>query len=150
MTTTTMIQTYFRIKDDFVPIEKFSGSFPDKDYIEGAIVCSVSGKELFQLKHYDLIDQLWAYIVDGLSTLQNGKEYDVFFPDQPIRLRFKVISPHCVEISIGDETNNVDYDAFRSTLKSGAVAFFAKMKEIYPEASNTWQRYQMEAEMIPG
>jgi hypothetical protein len=30
----------------------------------------------------------------------------------------------------------------------GALAFFEKMKEICPEASETWQRYKMEAEMI--
>ena len=148
--TMTMVQTYFRVDDDFVPIEEFSGPVPNKDYIEGAIVCSISGRELFQLKHYDLIDQLWAYIVDGLSKLRDGKDYDVFFPDQPLRLRFKLISQHCVEVSIGNESKKVDYDAFRSTLKDGALAFFAKMKEIYPEASETWQRYELEAEIIPG
>lgn len=146
----TMVRTYFRIDDDFVPIEEFTGSLPNKDYIEGAIVCSISGRELFQLKHYDLIDQLWAYIVDGLSKLRDGKDFDVFFPDQPLRLQFKLISPNCVEVLIGNETKKVDYDAFRSTLKDGALAFFAKMKEICPEASETWQRYQMEAKMIPG
>lgn len=147
--TMTMIQTFFRINNDFVPIEEFSGTLPDKNYIEGAIVCSISGRDLFQLKHYDLIDQLWAYIVDGLGKLRDGKEYDVFFPDQPLRLRLKLISPHCVEVSIGDETNKVDYSVFRSALKNGALAFFAKMKEIYPDAKDTWRRYEMEAEMIP-
>jgi len=145
----TMIQTYFRVNDSFVPIEAFAGSITNKDYIEGAIVCSIYGRELFQLKHHDLIDQLWAYIVEGLCKLRDGKEYDVFFPDQPLRLRFKLISPSCVEVTIGDEINKVDYDAFRSTLKSGAVAFYAKMREIYPAESETWRRYETEAEMVP-
>jgi len=148
--TTTMIQTYFRIDNVFVPIEEFSGTLSDKDYIEGAIVCSINERELFQLKHYDLIDQLWAYVVEGLKKLLEGKEYDVYFPDQPLRLRFAVISPRCVEVSIGDESTRVDYDAFRSTLKHGALAFFAKMHELCPEASGTWELYQREAEMIPG
>ncbi len=148
--TTTMIQSYFRIDDAFVPIDEFSGTLPDKNYIEGAIVCSINGRELFQLRHYDLIDQLWAYIVDGLNKLQEGKTYDVFFPDQPLRLRFAAVSPRCVEVSIGDETNKVDYDALRSTLKRGAIDFFSKIKEIYPEALKTWERYEKEAEMIVG
>lgn len=146
--TKTMVQSYFQIDNDFVPIETFSGSIPDKDYIEGAIVCIISGRTLFQLKHYDLIDQLWAYIVEGLSKLRDGKDYDAFFPDQPLRIRFKLISPCCVEVSVGDETNRVDYDNFRSTLKNGAVEFFTKMKEVYPEASETWQRYENVAESI--
>lgn len=148
--TTTEIQSYFRTDNGFVPIETFSGPFSDKNYIEGAIVCSIGGRNLFQLQHYDLIDQLWAYIVDGLKKLRDGEDYDVFFPDQPLRLRFTVISPQCVEVSIGNATNRVDYDAFRSMLKRGALAFFAKMREVYPEASETWDRYHKEAEMIPG
>ncbi len=144
----TTVQTYFRINEDFIPIEKFSGQLPNKDYIEGAIVCNVSERELFQLKHYDLIDQLWAYILEGLSKLKDSKEYDAFFPDQPLRLGFRLVSERCVEVSIGDKITNVDYDSFRSTMKMGALAFFERMSEVCPEATETWQRYKTEAEMI--
>ena len=75
----TKVQTYLRIRDEFVPIDQFRGILPDTFYIEGAIVLSLNGREIFQLKHYDLVDQLWAYIVDGLHAILEGKDYDVFF-----------------------------------------------------------------------
>jgi hypothetical protein len=95
--TTTMIETYFRIDSDFVPMTQFTGELPDNNYIEGAIVWRVGGRDIFKLQHWDLIDQLWVYIVDGLNRLEKGEDYDVFFPDQPLRLRFEIVSPHCVE-----------------------------------------------------
>lgn len=146
--TTTMVQTYFRIDDDFVPIDKFSGELPDKDYVEGAIVCRIKGREIFKMNHWDLVDQLWAYIVAGLRQLEDGQDFDAFFPDQPLRLRFEAVSPRSVRVTIGDESANVNATTFRSTMKRGALEFFSKMKEINPEAAATWERYRKDVEMV--
>lgn len=143
-----MIRTFFRIDGDFVPIDQFSGAVPDSDYIEGAIVCQIGGCEIFNMDHWDLVDQLWAYIVQGLRKLDEGEIYETFFPDQPLRMRFEAIGPQCSKITLGGESADVDAATFRSVMKRGAVEFFSRMKEIVPESKETWSHYQGEAEMI--
>jgi hypothetical protein len=146
--TSTKIITYFRINTKFVPIDTFSGQLPDKNYIEGAIACCINGREIFKIDHWDLVDQLWTYIVDGLRKLDKGQKYEGFFPDQPLRLQLETVSSKHTLVTIGNQSIKVDSASFRSTMKEGALAFFAKMKNICPEAGQTWDRYHKEASMI--
>lgn len=148
MMTTTTIESYLLIDGVFIPISQFSGELSDIDYVEGAIVWTIDGHGLLQQKHWDLIDQLWAYMIEGVKTLDLTDECDVGFPDQSLALRFKTISPRLVQVTVGPTSTIVDRVAFRSSLRRGALEFFSKMKAIAPESTDTWDRYEKAARSI--
>jgi len=78
------IDTYFRINNEFVLIEEFSNQFSDIDYIEGAIILKINSVTILSLETWDYIDQLWAYIINGLETIMLKENYFTYFPDQAI------------------------------------------------------------------
>jgi hypothetical protein len=137
----TTVDTYLRVKNQFVPMTEYSATLPNKDYVEGAIDCRINNRELFTIEHWDLVDQLWVYILEGLSKVKRGEEYDSFFPDQPLRLRFKPISAYAVEVTIGTNCQKFDIDSLVTALAEGATEFFTSMKKLLPESSDTWDRY---------
>jgi len=142
------IDTYLQINGGFVRVEEVFVALPDARYIVGAIACCINGTEILKLKHYDLIDQLWAYITAGLSSLQKQRNYDTFFPDQPLRLSFEILTPKITKVTVGDESSEVDSVSLRSTLSRGGKAFFTEMRRLYPEASSTWDRYRRELDSL--
>jgi len=143
-----MIDTYFRIDGAFVRVSEFSGSMPDSDYLEGAIVCTIDGRGLLGLEHWDLVDQLWAYIVNGLIVLDQENHFTCCFPDQALRLRFDKIGQDLVRVTVGDESHEVESAALRSVLKQGAMDFFSVMKAVHPAASETWDEYLSKANTL--
>lgn len=144
----TYIYTHLKVGNEFQNIYGYKGVLPDCDYVEGAIECTIKGQVIFNKEHWDLIDQLWIYIVDGLLMIQNGNEYDTFFPDQPLRLRIVPITKYLVEVTVGNKSMKIDRLAFVSTLASGAVEFFNAMRELAPQSSTTWDKYLHQAESL--
>lgn len=82
------VQSYFREGGDFIPVEHFTGTINDPDYIEGAIELVVGRRKLLSIEMWDYVDQLWAYILDGLLELNQKGRFTTYFPDQPIKLEF--------------------------------------------------------------
>ncbi|MFC7743159.1 hypothetical protein ACFQXA_22635 [Nocardiopsis composta] len=75
----------------FVPVGEWDGEFEDPDHIDGAIVLSVDGEVFFDESLWDLVDQLWAYILNMLEELGEKDSAKTFFPDQPVELVFRRI-----------------------------------------------------------
>jgi hypothetical protein len=75
-----------KVDDKFVPIEHFKGSLKDDFYIEGAMELMIDDAMISCVRYWDLIDQLWAYIVQGVEKLKAGQKFETYWPDQPIRL----------------------------------------------------------------
>lgn len=141
----TIVETYLKVGEHFIPLKEYTGTLPDENYIQGAVVCRINDRQILTTEHWDLVDQLWVYILLGLSRIKRGEGYDVFFPDQPLRLRFMPISAYCVEVTIGNECQRFDLHTFVTALAEGAVEFFKAMKRLLPSASETWDRYFLEA-----
>lgn len=137
----SVVNTYLKVDQKFIPISEYVGALPDKNYIEGAIICQIDNQDIFTMEHWDLVDQLWVYIVEGLTKLKQGLEYDSSFPDQPLRLRFRPISTHAIEVTVGNKCQIFNLDSLIVPLVEGAFHFFSSMKMILPELSNTWDRY---------
>lgn len=80
------VRSYVQIGDAFVPISQFKGPLEDLDYVEGALDFSIDGKMISSTRYYDLIDQLWAYIIQCLGKVASGERAETYWPDQPIKL----------------------------------------------------------------
>lgn len=80
------VRSYIQVGDNFVPIGQFAGPLEDQYYVEGALELTIDGKMISNLRYFDLIDQLWAYIVQCLEKVVAGQKAETYWPDQPIRL----------------------------------------------------------------
>jgi hypothetical protein len=134
------ISTYLKRGEDFIPLEKFACPLPDEDYVEGAIELSIDGRSLLTRAEWDCIDQLWAYLVDGLVSLQDGKPFKTYFPDQPIEMAF---TPDArsgrVMVQVTINRNRVDVSTslpvFITELARAARRFFEQMQGLLPKAT---------------
>lgn len=142
------VQSFIKVKDNFVPLSEFSGPLPDNDYIEGAIEFSINGKSVFSQAHWDLVDQLWAYILEGLHRVRDAGFYEIYFPDQPLLLRLKKMNQHQLEIQVGDVVHVVPFQKCIALLSTGADAFFHSMISFAPEDSATWEECLIKARSL--
>ena len=82
------LTTYVFADRSYQPIAAVHGSLADPDYIKGVIELSIDGQEIITRAEWDLVDQLWAYLVNGACELAAGRSFSTRFPDQPIELSF--------------------------------------------------------------
>ncbi|MFD2698983.1 hypothetical protein ACFSVM_00745 [Paenibacillus shunpengii] len=59
----------------------------DFKYLNGAITLKYFQESLLDVTLWDLVDQLWAYILNVIENLMNLGEGETYFPDQPVKLR---------------------------------------------------------------
>lgn len=101
------IKTFLKYNDDFIDVEdekKLKNLYGriDEDYIEGAITMSYWSEEIIGLRHWDLVDQLWAYIITMLhDCLTNGKA-EFLFPDQPLKAGIELIKNGMCLFTVGN------------------------------------------------
>lgn len=143
-------ESLLKIDDEFVLVEEYDGPIPDADYIEGAIRFRFGNEEILSLKHWDLVDQLWAYLLEGLYKLDSGTEYDVCFPDQPLALKLREINGETVEMTIGEDSTNVPKSILFRELTEAAIVFFERMSTLVPKHASTWLEYATLARSLQG
>lgn len=134
------VETLMKQGDKFVPIDEFSNTIPDEDYIEGAIELRIDNEPLLTREQWDYIDQLWAYLVDGLCEIEHGNSYEMRFPDQPIKLSLTPTqqSGHIkVRVESGEQEveATTSLDAFMAEMLKAAMAFFGRIQELLPKES---------------
>ncbi len=83
-----IIETYLKTPDGGVRIEDYTGTVPDPMYVEGWLNLGTARKELMGERMWDLVDQLWSYFADGVEEILAGRDWQTFFPDQPVKVTF--------------------------------------------------------------
>ena len=130
---TIVCNTYLKSQDNrLILVEEFSNSIVDSDYVEGAIALEVNGKKLLTLEMWDYVDQLWAYLINGLVDLEGGKdEFSSYFPDQPIEISMKLDRQRdLLSFSVGDVKTVVNYQYFKNELIQFGDQFFSKLQSL--------------------
>jgi hypothetical protein len=103
----------------------------DINYIEGVIYLEYNDTVLMDFTYWDIIDQLWAYIIDLIEDNLNNNNAEVYFPDQPIKLKLKNISRDLILFSIESATTiqlTLPKNEFFSKLLESANEFFSKIQ----------------------
>jgi len=100
----------------------------DPQYLEGAIVLKWNGYSLFNLSQWDLIDQLWAYVINLFEEYLSEGEASVFFPEQPIAIKMKKNNGHIL-LSVEDRTILVPELEFIQCMINEANVFFKTIEE---------------------
>ncbi|MEU8227945.1 hypothetical protein [Kribbella sp. NPDC048915] len=140
------IETFLKGADGgFVQVEACRIPPPDLDYIEGAIRLSVDGLEIIGTEEWDYVDQLWCYIAEMITKMQSSGYAETYFPDQPIKLSFRVVGSRVlVTVKIGEETKTANASSadFLEAVKTAGMIFFRKMSELVP--TNSYAEAQQE------
>lgn len=129
------VQSYLKNKDNFIVYDEFDSKVDDSDYIQGAIELKINGVEIINKSMFDYIDQLWAYIADGLVDVSQRKEFYTYFPDQPIKFSINYLHGDIIKVSLicDNEVNGIiDKNIFIKSISSHIKSFMMKMKYIAP------------------
>jgi hypothetical protein len=133
------IQTLLRIDNEFRRIGLVGAKRIDPDYIEGAILWSYDGRAILSEEHWDLVDQLWTYFIDGVEAVVKSETFERYFPDQGLEIRFRRIRPASVLVTIGDVSVAMPIEQFFTDLLSGARDFFVAIRNVAPQLGAHWE-----------
>ncbi|MEI4803816.1 hypothetical protein WAZ07_21775 [Bacillus sp. FJAT-51639] len=106
----------------------------DLDYLEGVIYLKYFDNIIMDFRYWDLVDQLWAYILDMIEEFLVNGTAETYFPDQPILLSFKSISKDYMLLSIDGNVKKswtLPKQEFLNTLIVSAEEFFTEMTKIF-------------------
>lgn len=148
------VRSFLKENDQFIPVIDFTGAIEDPDYIEGAIEIQLNEKFLLDCSSWDYIDQLWAYFVDGLVEVANGKEFLTYFPDQPIEVLFQPTQNHKqvnIRVKMKSEITldgSVQYSEFMEVMTIAAETFFQQMAEIVPSLQDFYKSVNQKLSLI--
>ncbi|AVJ18249.1 MULTISPECIES: hypothetical protein [Serratia] len=126
------VKSYIKSKEDYINILEFSGEIKDCNYIEGALELTINNVNLINLEMWDYIDQLWAYLSEGLDAISKNNEFNTYFPDQPIEVKLKPINDN-VLISVkcnSKVTTLTNKNEFVSAMSKHALDFFERLSTI--------------------
>ncbi len=109
---------------------------PD-DYLEGVLYLEYNGSVFMDFTHWDIIDQLWAYMLNLIEDYIKTEKAEVYFPDQPIKLKLSKVSKTLVLFSIVSneliQLTLPKQEFFQSIVEAGEV-FFTKLQEYFERA----------------
>ena len=135
------VESYFLIDEREFLVDSFNKEIVDEYYIEGWIELTIDGKSILNRTHWDLVDQLWAYLIDGVLTLkQNGDVWATSFPDQPLEMLI-TCSQNTFNIKVGENSYSVDSTIFKKAISEGGRRFFTKMLKLVPNSLDVWGNY---------
>ena len=136
------IESFFKEKDTFVIAREFQGPIIDPNYISGAINIVANDIPIITLAMWDYIDQLWAYITDGLVNITENKPFTTCFPDQPIELSFIPLRNDYVQITVKcytePITTTVPKEIFFKTFIEAGLSFFGELDRLLPGSSSPY------------
>lgn len=115
----------------FTLVEDYTEFVKNPRHIDGAIELTVDGNSLIGKEQWDLVDQLWVYIVNGIETVVNGESYTSSFPDSPEKLSLKPTrTANLIEMTVGDKTITHDLQELGNALLDGAESCLKELDRI--------------------
>jgi hypothetical protein len=137
------VASYLREADgSFTPVADSRTAPPDLDYIEGAIDLVINGVVVVDQSMWDLVDQLWSYLVTMVHELREQGHASTYFPDQALKISFERIGGSRVLVtsrpSRGTLKAVADESELVTALASAAVGFFTAMAELVPSEADSY------------
>ena len=126
---TIELRSYIKKDEEYVDVFEFDDVIQDKNYIEGAICLKINDIYLINLEMWDYIDQLWAYFTEGVLEVIDNNEFETNFPDQPIKVKFKLLRDNVlVSVICHSEVKAVvNKKEFIKVFSRQALCFFEKL-----------------------
>lgn len=147
------VESYLLVGGDFHLVESYRGCVSDPQYVEGAIQLEINGVMILTLELFDYVDQLWAYIAQGLEALTTQDSWKTYFPDQPVELSFRTDDWRHIKIEVfipkGQAVSSspdrrfqatAPYKEFIQIMCEAGLNFFNRMKEIVPSKIGNYEK----------
>jgi hypothetical protein len=129
----------------FTLIHDYNEKIKDHRHIDGAIELIVDDLVLISQDQWDLVDQLWIYIINGIECILNKQDYTTHFPDSPIELSFKqTASPAKLKMIVGQKSVVYDTKELAKHLLIGAEKCLKEISRIITDPN----LYQKELQKI--
>jgi hypothetical protein len=117
----------------FHTLEDESLSEVDENYIHGAIVWTVNSDSILNISHWDLVDQLWAYLIEGCAQLLERNHFECGFPDQPLDIKLLAMEDGTsIKVTIGTDSHLVEFNVLFEALCTGGAEFFSVVAKRLP------------------
>ena len=130
------VETFLRVDGEFLSMSKCHEAVRDENYIEGAIEITIQQKEILSREHWDYVDQLWSYLLNGISEISEGHSFSTYLPDQPVEISFKVLDINKVEVQVNDNKTTtalvVQRDIFLKVMLEACRDFFQQLLVVAP------------------
>ncbi|MDC9596949.1 hypothetical protein [Xenorhabdus anantnagensis] len=130
------INTYIKVKDEFIDFYQYEGDIKKSDYVDGVLELTINGKPLIDKSMWDDIIDLWSYLSEGLFLVYENKEFKCYFPDQPIEVKFIPLKGHrrvCVSVNCHSEVKtSIEKNEFLIAMRDHAIKFFERLEYLKP------------------
>jgi|SRR5699024_8471547 len=92
---------YFINIDNENEVKKYNQDL-DVEYINGVIIIEYYNNLLMDFSLWDLVDQLWSYLIKIIEDVLEVGYGMAYFPDQPIKVEMKVVSKDLLLFSLDE------------------------------------------------
>jgi hypothetical protein len=132
------ISSLLEMESSLVPINDFNGPLPNTNYVKGSIRWRI-GEAVIDMED-EMIDYLWCSIIEGFVKFKRVGDSEVFFPSQPVSLRFSRVGKNkvakdLVRITIGEVSVVVALSLVERSLCEGGRAFLLKIRKFKSSSS---------------
>jgi len=141
-------QNYFIEITDTIGLKEIYKNL-DFQYLNGAIFLRYYDENLLDMRYWDLVDQLWAYVINLIEEVLQKGAGSVYFPDQPVKIILRSTTKELLLFSIeGSTVTNyvLPKNDFLITLVQGAEQFLTCMTDTFSSDCD----YTYELERIVG
>ncbi|MBI9051170.1 MAG: hypothetical protein JEZ00_17235 [Anaerolineaceae bacterium] len=137
-------ENYYISVDDKESIVAIKDQF-DTDYFEGVIYIKFNDIVIMDYRYWDVVDSLWAYLLNLMIEFNEKGDAEVYFPDQPILIKLSSINKDLVLFSIKnfeDKKLSLPKRDFFNAILDNGESFFESMQEYF--GSYRDYNYQLE------
>lgn len=124
---------FISIRDEFALENYFKDKRFSEMYIEGYVDFVYDEQIIFSWKNWDLIDQLWVYLVNSTREAVLKGEASFSFPDQPLLVKLSYLKGRSFLLFIGQKKYLLPSDAFITYLLPEAEFFFDTFLKYIPD-----------------
>lgn len=105
----------------------------DLNYLKGAIYLIYNDQIIIDFCYYDMVDQLWGYLLNMMEEFLETNKSEMSFPDHPTPIEMKNASQFYLVFSIGFVEWTLPKHEFFTALLLGAKDFFEKLMLLIEE-----------------
>lgn len=114
---------YFISIEDKMEIEKLKNKF-DRNYIEGAILIKYNDNTIMGFKYWDLIVELWIYLINLVEDFIKDGKSKIYFPDQAVDLSLENINEDLLLFSLKSDKYLLKKQEFLKCILDSGEMFF--------------------------
>jgi hypothetical protein len=115
---------FISIRDELKVKNYFNSDRFSDMYVSGYIDFVFENHIILSWKQWDLIDQLWAYIINGIREAVLNKEASFYFPDQPLLVKLQIVRDRSFLLFIDKKKYFLSYDVLLTFILPEAEFFF--------------------------